>query len=87
MEVALAGTRENELVIEKLINSTISGFIGGITSAAVSVLAATYTVPMPIDRIHHVVGYGISGFICGLLSAFMAVFMHMKRTERNAGRA
>lgn len=70
------------LVIEKLINSTISGFIGGITSAVVSILAAAFAVPMPIDKAHHVVGYGISGFICGLISAFMAVWMHMKRTEK-----
>jgi hypothetical protein len=69
-------------VIEKLINSTISGCIGGITSAIISVLAAAYTVPMPIDRTHHVVGYGINGFICGMVSAFMAVLIHMKRAER-----
>jgi MFS superfamily sulfate permease-like transporter len=69
-------------VIEKLINSAVSGVIGGLTSAVFSVVMAAFTVPMPIDKTHHVVGYGISGFICGLLSAFMGVFMHMQRTEK-----
>ncbi|HEY5960814.1 MAG TPA: hypothetical protein VIV60_29870 [Polyangiaceae bacterium] len=76
--------KENDIMIAKLINSAISGVIGGLTSAVMSVLLAAYMLPMPIDKAHHVVGYGIGGFMCGLLSGFMGVFMHMRRTELSA---
>jgi hypothetical protein len=54
----------------------------GLTNSVVSLVTAAFTVPMPINKTHHVVSYGISGFICGRLSAFMRVFMHMKRAEK-----
>ncbi len=66
-------------MIEKLVSSTISGVLGGISSASMSVVVAAFLVPMPIDKTHHVVGYGIGGLMCGILSGFMGVYMHMKR--------
>jgi hypothetical protein len=43
---------------------------------------AAYLVPMPVDTTHHVVGYGIGGFMCGMLSGFMSVYAYMKRAEK-----
>jgi ABC-type transport system involved in multi-copper enzyme maturation permease subunit len=73
---------EDEVVIGKIIASTISGIIGALASAVMSVLLAAFVLPMPIDRIHHVVGYGIGGFWCGLLSGFLGVFMYIRRLEK-----
>lgn len=71
-------------MIERLIGSTISGFLGGVSSAVISVIVARYMVPMPVDAIHHVVGYGIGGFMCGTLSGFMGAYATMKRMEKLA---
>jgi len=73
-------------VIEKLISSTISGVVGGLSSALISVILAAFVLPMPIDAAHHVVGYGIGGFMCGALSGFMGVYAYMKRAEKGASR-
>ncbi len=69
-------------MIEKLISSSISGIVGGISSALISIILAAYVVPMPVDTAHHVVGYGIGGFMCGMLSGFMGVYTYMKRVEK-----
>ena len=69
-------------MIANLINSTISGLVGGLSSALMSVLLAAYFLPMPVDTTHHVVGYGIGGFICGALSGFMGVFMYIRRLAK-----
>lgn len=79
-------TEGKATVIEKLIGSTISGVLGGLSSAIVSVVLAAFLVPMPIDKTHHVVGYGIGGFMCGMLSGFMGVYAYMKREGRGAPR-
>jgi len=73
-------------VIERLIGSTISGIFGGLSSAIVSAILAAFVVPMPIDRTHHIVGYGIGGFMCGILSGFMGAYATMKRFERATNR-
>ena len=73
-------------MLEKVISSTISGIIGGISSALISIIMAAYVVPMPVDATHHVVGYGISGFMCGMLSGFMGVYACMKRAEKGVTR-
>lgn len=69
-------------MIGTIVNATVSGVIGGLTSAFMSVVLAAYVLPMPIDTTHHVVGYGIGGFMCGLLSGFMGVFMHIRRAQK-----
>ena len=72
----------SDTVIANVINSTISGLIGGLGSALMSVLLAAYVLPMPVDPTHHVVGYGIGGFICGSLSGFLGVFMYIRRSAK-----
>ncbi len=69
-------------MIATVISSTISGLVGGLSSAVISVLLAAYCLPMPIDTTHHVVGYGIGGFMCGALSGFMGVFMYVRRARK-----
>jgi hypothetical protein len=71
-------------MIRAIVASTISGVIGGLTRALMSALLAAYAVPMPIDQTHHVVGFGIGGFFCGLLSGFLGVFMHIRREKKLA---
>ncbi len=71
-------------MLKLIIASTISGLLGGLTSAVMSVILAAYAVPMPIDHTHHVVGYGIGGFFCGLVSGFRSVFMYVRREARLA---
>lgn len=73
---------ERNQTVSAIINSTVSGIIGGLTSAVMSIVLAAYVLPMPIDKVHHVVGYGIGGFFCGMLSGFMGVFMHIRRTNK-----
>jgi MFS superfamily sulfate permease-like transporter len=76
--------KENGIVLANVIASVISGLVGGLSSALMSLVMAAYFVPMPIDAAHHVVGYGISGFICGAFSGFMGVYMYIRRAARLA---
>lgn len=62
-----------------VIGSAVSGLIGGLSSLVISALLAAFALPMPIDKSHHVVGYAIGGFMCGLLSGFMGAFVSMRR--------
>jgi MFS superfamily sulfate permease-like transporter len=71
-------------VLTNVISSIISGLVGGLSSALMSAVMAAYFLPMPIDTAHHVVGYGITGFICGALSGFMGVLMYIRRAARLA---
>ncbi len=73
-------------MIGTIIASTISGIIGGLTSALMSGVLAHFVLPMPIDHAHHVVGYAIGGFFCGVLSGFLGVFMYVRRERKLAGK-
>ena len=61
------------------------GFITGIVSAAISFLLNYYLLPFPGTLLDNAVGHGISGFMCGFLSASIGISIYMLQHRMRTG--
>ena len=53
-----------------------NGLIGGALSGIVSASLNYFILPFPRSILDNVIGHGVGGFFCGLISAFIAVLMY-----------
>lgn len=60
---------------EKISAALKNGLMAGLFSSVVSALLNYYVLPFPQDILDNVIGHGIGGFFCGLISAFIAVMI------------
>lgn len=62
-----------------------SGLMGGLASGVISGLLNYLVIPFPQNPLDNAVGHGISGLLCGFISAAAAILIHCSPSPFRAG--